>query len=133
MGRFVTETSASAEIARQRRAAEREKLEAVFALQARAAKLAHGMVRNHRFHPVRQWKLDFAWPDYLLAVEVEGGTWSGGRHVRGAGFEEDAQKYLEAMMLGWRVIRATGSMVKSGQVINAVDALIGGGCGIHQN
>lgn len=101
-------------------------LEAEFAMQLRAAKLAAGVVREHRFHPVRRWRFDFAWPDHKVAVEIEGGTWTGGRHTRGGGFEADAEKYLEALMLGWRVIRAPGSMVKSGVALNAVDALIGG-------
>lgn len=100
-------------------------LEEEFALQVRAAKLHTGMVREHRFHPSRCWRFDFAWPERLLAVEIEGGHWTGGRHVRGSGFEADCEKYLEALMLGWKVIRATGSMVKSGSVLNALDALIG--------
>lgn len=33
-------------------------------------------VREHRFHPTRKWRLDFCWPEQMLAVELEGG---GGR------------------------------------------------------
>lgn len=117
MGRYVAESD----------------LESEFALQLRAAKLTAGLVREHRFHPVRKWRFDFAWPDKKLAVEIEGGHWVGGRHTRGTGFESDCQKYLEAVMMGWRVLRATGSMVKSGALLNAVDALIGEEHGIHQN
>jgi hypothetical protein len=32
-------------------------------------------VREHRFHPVRKWRFDLAWPELLLAIEVDGGVW----------------------------------------------------------
>ena len=54
------------------------------------------------------WRFDFAWPAVQVAVEVEGGVWSGGRHVRPAGFLEDVRKYNIAAMMGWTVLRATG-------------------------
>ena len=44
-------------------------------------------IREHRFAPPRRWRFDYAWPDRRLALEVEGGTWTGGRHVRGRGYE----------------------------------------------
>ena len=72
-------------------------------------------VEQYRFHPTRKWAFDFAWPDVKLAVEVEGGTWSNGRHTRGSGFEEDCEKYNAAALDGWLVFRFTGGMVNSGQ------------------
>lgn len=101
-------------------------LEAEFALQLRAAKLDRGLVREHRFHHVRKWRFDFAFPEHKLGIECEGGVFSNGRHVRGTGYTADLEKYNEAVMLGWRVLRFTGSMIKSGMALNAVDALIGG-------
>lgn len=82
-------------------------------------------VKEHIFHPVRKWRFDFAWPDLKLAVEVEGGIHSNGRHVRGAGFEEDCRKYGAAMELGWNVYRCTGGMVKSGEALKTIDRLVG--------
>ncbi len=71
-------------------------------------------VREYQFHPTRKWRLDFAFPDHMLALEVEGGVFSGGRHVRPQGFTEDCEKYNEAILLGWRVLRVTGAQVESG-------------------
>jgi len=70
--------------------------------------------RQYRFHPKRKWVFDFAWPPVKLAVEIEGGTWSNGRHTRGSGFEGDCEKYNTAALDGWLVLRFTGGMVHSG-------------------
>lgn len=69
-----------------------------------------------RFHPTRKWRFDYAWPEYdQIAVEIEGGIWSGGRHVRGKGYLGDLHKYNEAARLGWRVFRFTPQQVKTGE------------------
>lgn len=86
-------------------------------LALRAAKLVDGMTREHRFHATRAWRFDFAWPALRLALEVEGGTRSGGRHTTGSGFEADAEKYNEAALLGWTVLRVTSAQVRSGQAL----------------
>ena len=58
-----------------------------------------------RFAPPRRWRLDFAWPEYKLALEVEGGVWTRGRHVRGKGFVRDMEKYNTLCVMGWRLLR----------------------------
>lgn len=62
----------------------------------------------------RYWRFDFAYPEQMIGIECEGGTWSGGRHVRGAGYEKDLEKYNQAVALGWRVLRFTKGMIDSG-------------------
>ena len=78
-------------------------------------------VREHRFAPPRRWRFDFAWPDRRIALEVEGGTWSGGRHVRGRGYANDCTKYNAAVLLGWRVLRVTSDMVRSGEALTLLE------------
>jgi hypothetical protein len=58
---------------------------------------------EYRFHPVRRWRFDAAFPERMIAVEIDGGAFSQGRHVRGAGFRKDCEKFNEAAFLGWRV------------------------------
>lgn len=92
--------------------------EETFALHARILPVAP--VREHRFHPTRKWRFDFAFPDQKLAVEVEGGIFTGGRHTRGAGYRKDMEKYNAAAILGWRVLRFDGDIIKSGKAIQIV-------------
>jgi hypothetical protein len=63
------------------------------------------------FAPPRRWRFDRAWPALLVAVEIDGGTWSGGRHTRGAGFAADCEKLNRAAVLGWAVLRYTTDML----------------------
>lgn len=78
-------------------------------------------VTEHAFHPTRKWRFDFAWPDRKLALEVEGGAFVAGRHTRGASFEADCEKYAEAAVDGWRVIRVTPRMVEDGRAVAFVE------------
>lgn len=71
------------------------------------------LVPEHRFHPVRKWRFDFAYPQKMIAIECEGGHWTGGRHTRGSGFAKDCEKYSAAAELGWLIFRLTGPMITS--------------------
>jgi len=68
-------------------------------------------VRELRFHPERNWRFDFAWIEYKIALEVEGGIWIGGGHSRGSGVKKDIEKYNAATLLGWRILRCQPSNV----------------------
>jgi len=61
--------------------------------------------RDFRFHQTRRWKFDAAWPAEKVAVELEGGIWTRGRHTRGKGYWRDMQKYNAAVWAGWRLFR----------------------------
>jgi very-short-patch-repair endonuclease len=82
--------------------------------------------REYRFHPTRQWRLDFAWPDHMLAVEIEGGIHSRGRHVRPAGFANDIDKYNAAAVAGWSVLRFTPAMVRQGKAARMIEEVLHG-------
>jgi very-short-patch-repair endonuclease len=114
------------QLEQERRRAQREKLEKTFRLQLMASKLYEGWIQEHRFHPVRKWSLDFARPDIKLAVEIEGGTFTGGRHTRGKGYEEDCEKYNALTAMGWTLFRFTSRMVTSGKAILFVEDFLKG-------
>lgn len=78
------------------------------------------VVREFKFHPVRKWRFDFAFPESKVGVEVEGGTFVGGRHTRGLQYEADCQKYNAATLLGWRVLRFTPHMINRGEALRDV-------------
>lgn len=76
-----------------------------------------GWEMEFRFCPERRWRFDFAWPKERLAVEIEGGAWIAGRHVRGKGYEQDCEKYNEAALRGWRLLRFTARQVRDGTAL----------------
>jgi len=83
---------------------------------------------EYRFAPPRRWRFDFAWPWQKVAAECDGGTWSGGRHVRGAGYRGDCEKLNAATSLGWRCYRVTTDMLDddpAGVVVMVREALDG--------
>jgi len=77
-------------------------------------------VHEHKFHPTRRWRIDLAWPEHKLAVEIEGGAWCYGRHTRGAGFIGDMEKYNELTIMGWSLLRFTPKQVKDGTAIQTI-------------
>ena len=62
---------------------------------------------EYKFHPTRKWRYDYAILSKHIAIEVEGGVWTGGRHTRPAGFLGDIEKYNAGALLGWRIFRVT--------------------------
>ena len=70
---------------------------------------------EYRFDPERRWRFDFAWPEHMVAVEIEGGLYQGGRHQSLKGFLADSEKYESALSLGWSVYRVPGPWVMEGK------------------
>lgn len=68
---------------------------------------------EYRFAPPRRFRFDRAHPPSRVAVELDGGTWTGGRHTRGAGYERDCVKANLASANGWRVWHLTGDMLRT--------------------
>lgn len=78
-------------------------------------------VAEYRFHPTRRWRFDYAYPDKMLAMEIEGGAWVGGRHTRGAGFINDLEKYNTATVMGWRILRFTPQQITNGEALKYIE------------
>ena len=103
----------------------KSELEALLGFQMRAAGLPTPK-REYVFHNTRKWRFDFAWPDRMLAAEVEGGVYRQGRHTRGSGFVNDCEKLNEAALLGWRVLRLPGPWVGSGEALEWIERGLNG-------
>lgn len=101
-------------------------LEDLLVFQLRAVKVP-APVREFRFAPPRRWRFDLAWPDRRIAVEVQGGVWTAGRHTRGRGAEADAEKLSCAAVGGWRVLLVTRTHIESGAAVRWVEAALGHG------
>lgn len=84
-------------------------------------------VAELRFHPTRKWRLDYAWPEARVALEVEGGVWTRGRHTRGAGFLADMEKYNAAAVAGWRVLRCAPQNLLTADTAQMIADAISGG------
>jgi hypothetical protein len=81
-------------------------------------------VKEFRFAPPRRWRFDLAWPSLRIALEIEGGVWAHGRHVRGKGYERDAEKYNAATLAGWRVLRVTRDMIRDGRALALLESAL---------
>jgi hypothetical protein len=62
---------------------------------------------EYRFHSVRKWRFDRAWPELKLALEIDGN----GRHNTIAGMANDDEKINEAIILGWSVLRVNAKLI----------------------
>ena len=71
--------------------------------------------REHYFHPTRKWRFDYAFTKMKLAIEYEGGVFVGGGHTRGLIYGQNCEKYNQAQLMGWIVLRFTAPMIRSGQ------------------
>ncbi len=81
---------------------------------------------EYRFDTKRRWRFDRAYPDNLIAIELDGGTFNQGRHTRGMGYSADCEKLNTAILAGWRVFRLTSDMLQNdpqkhvGQIIQFI-------------
>ena len=102
----------------------KSELETEMDYQLRAAGYG-GFVREHRFHPQRRWRFDFAWLDRMIALEVDGGIWIQGRHNRPSSMEANMEKHNEASILGWKTLNVSGAMVGDGRALAFVERIMG--------
>lgn len=91
------------------------KLEREFDAYARSLDLPEA-VKQYRFSPSRRFKFDRCYMDQKVAIELDGGVYSGGAHVRGKGYESNREKDNLAIELGWVVLHYTSKQLRSDPV-----------------
>lgn len=96
-------------------------LELQFLEQLRQAMLPEPE-REYRFATPRRYRLDFAWPDRKLGVELEGGIFRSGPqgHSSIGGIKRDMAKHNLAVSLGWRVYRFHVDDLNSNVALNVI-------------
>ena len=89
-------------------------------IQIASKQLGVEVVKEYPFHDKRKWRFDYAVPEWKIALEVEGGVHTGGRHIRPKGFLGDMEKYNAGAVLGWRVLRCVPDELISSNTIEMI-------------
>ena len=61
------------------------------------------LATEHRYHKTRMWRFDYAHLDTNVAIELDGGLFTGGGHVRPQHVQDTCDKKNEAILAGWVV------------------------------
>lgn len=72
----------------------------------------------------RRWRFDFAYPEQMVGIEVQGGIWSRGAHARGTGLERDYEKLNAAQILGWNVYQFSRKVIDNGEAIKTIEKVL---------
>ena len=100
------------------------KLEESLYFQLVDAGIDEGLVRELKAIEGRKFRVDFAWPSQMLAVEVQGGIWTRGRHIRPVGMVRDMEKFNLLTLDGWRVLLLTSQDVNGGRGLGMIQAAL---------
>lgn len=71
------------------------------------------------FLPDRKYRLDFAFPQQKIGVEVQGMV----HRIKGR-FKADIEKRALAMLNGWRILEVSGTEVRNGKAIEWLKTLL---------
>jgi very-short-patch-repair endonuclease len=84
------------------------------------AELGVEVIKEHKFYEGRKWRFDYAIPEFKIAIEIEGGVWTMGRHTRPQGFLKDMEKYNTATCMGWKLLRFTPDELLNTKTLNLI-------------
>lgn len=67
-------------------------------------------ISEYKFHPKRRWRMDYAFVEKKISIEIDGGAWMSlhgkkSRHFHGNGAILDMEKHSAAAELGWKILR----------------------------
>lgn len=94
----------------------------------KAAAKAHGLyvpTPEFEFCPDRKWRFDWCWIANGVALEIQGGLFTKGRHTRGAALVNEYEKINEAQIMGYKVLLVTPQQVESGEAFELVKRAVG--------
>lgn len=103
--------------------AERDKLVLALLEQLYAIGFGSLFVREYQFHPERRWRFDLYCAAHKLGVELHGGIYNRGRHLRPEGFIHDREKMNAAVALGIRVLEYWPQSINDGSALAQIEAV----------
>lgn len=78
-------------------------------------------VTEHRFSSERKYRFDYCWPNYGIAIELNGGIYTGRKgHSSIKGLERDYEKLNLAQSLGWIVLQFSAAQIRDSSYVVAV-------------
>lgn len=75
--------------------------------------------REYKHIPNRNFRLDFAWPDVKVGIEVQGMV----HRIEGR-FKGDIEKRALGLINGWRILEVDRAAIKSGMAISWIETLL---------
>jgi very-short-patch-repair endonuclease len=83
-----------------------------------------GFEQEYVFCETRKYRLDLAFPEQRIGIEIEGAIWAQGAHSRPIGIKRDMAKGNLLVLCGWRVLRYTPDQVKRGEALEGLKQLL---------
>ena len=82
-----------------------------------------GWIYEYKFDTVRKFKFDYANLRLKIAIEIEGGIYTGTGHAKTGRYLSDMEKYNKASIKGWIILRYAHGQEKkiAGDVKKAVE------------
>lgn len=73
--------------------------------------------------PDRQWRADIAFPSVKVAIEIDGGLWTYGRHNRASSMLGDMEKGNAYVARGWLVWHTPWEWIERGKKDRSAELL----------
>ena len=71
--------------------------------------------REYRFHDMRKWRVDLAYPPLKIAIEIDGAV----HRIKGR-FIRDFEKHQALFLAGWRLLRVSTAQVSNGEALRLI-------------
>ena len=103
-------------VAKEMNRVKREHLELTYYQQIKQAGLPLPK-RQFKAIPGRDFAFDFAWPECMICVEINGSIWQKGKHNTGVGLRRDYEKANLANLASWCILVFTAEDLKDGTAL----------------
>ena len=111
----VRVAGAVAPAAKVKRVQARSAIEEIMAIDLALSKLPPA-VRQYRYLPDRKFRADFAWPDRMVALEVDGAV----HRIKGS-FNKSFERAYLLQLAGWTVLHVGREQIISGQALSWIE------------